>query len=329
MATIGETALTLSDWQKRTGADGAPQTIIEMLSQTNEVLDDMLVKPSNEPASHLTTVRSGLPEPTWRRLNYGVQPSKSATAQVRDTMGMCEDYLEVDMALADLNGNTADFRLSESRPKIEGMNQAISEALFYSNSVIEQQKFMGLSPRYNSLSAENGVNIIDAGGSGSKLTSIWLIVWGDNTCHGIFPKNQIAGIQYQDLGQQTLLDDKGGKYEGYRSHLKWNIGLTLRDWRYVVRIANIDIDTLTKTGSTGADLIDLLTDAVEQPPNLTIGRPVLYMHKKIRTYLRKQIRNKSNVNLTQENVAGKKVLFFDEVPIKRCDGLLLTEERVV
>ena len=50
--------------------------------------------------------------------------------QVTDSIGMLETYAEVDKSLADLNGNTDEFRLSEDRAFIEAMNQAMAQTLF-------------------------------------------------------------------------------------------------------------------------------------------------------------------------------------------------------
>ncbi len=186
--------------------------------------------------------------------------------QVTDSIGMLETYAEVDKSLADLNGNTAEFRLSEDRAFIEAMNQAMAQTLFYGDSSVNPQQFMGLSSRYSSLSAGNAQNIIDAGGTGTDNTSIWLVVWGENTVHGIFPKGQKAGIQMEDKGQVTLEDANGGKYEGYRTHYKWDNGLTLRDWRYVVRIANIDVSNLDAP-STAANIAKLMIRALHRIPN--------------------------------------------------------------
>ncbi|MGU4976976.1 hypothetical protein MAX27_24900, partial [Escherichia coli] len=149
--------------------------------------------------------------------------------------------------------------------------------LFYGDSSVNPQQFMGLSSRYSSLSAGNAQNIIDAGGTGTDNTSIWLVVWGENTVHGIFPKGQKAGIQMEDKGQVTLEDAKGGKYEGYRTHYKWDNGLTLRDWRYVVRIANIDVSNLDAP-STAANIAKLMIRALHRIPNRGMGRPVFYMN---------------------------------------------------
>ncbi|MFU2048910.1 major capsid protein [Bordetella hinzii] len=331
MPTLSTTNPTLADVAARMTPDGKidPQ-IVEMLNETNEILDDMTVIEANGFTEHKTTVRSGLPTGTWRKLNYGVQPEKSRTVQVKDSMGMLETYAEVDKALADLNGNSASWRLSEDRAFIEGMNQTQATTLFYGDSSIDAEKFMGLTPRFNSLSAENGQNIIDAGGTGSDNASIWLTVWGPNTLHTIYPKGSQAGLQSRDLGEDTLIDAAGGRYQGYRTHYKWDIGLTLRDWRYVVRIANIDVSELTKNASAGADLIDLMTQAVELIPNVGMGRPAFYMPRKIRSFLRRQITNKVAAStLTMEEIAGKKVVAFDGIPCRRTDALLLTEARVV
>ena len=331
MATLASTNPTLADLAARMGADGKiDPNIVEMLNETNEILDDMTFIEANGFTEHKTTIRSGLPAGTWRKLNYGVQPEKSRTVSVKDSLGMLETYAEVDKALADLNGNSAAWRLSEDRAFIEGLNQTMATTLFYGDSSLDPEKFMGLAPRYNLLSAENGQNIIDAGGTGSDNASIWLIVWGPNTCHGIYPKGSPAGLQSRDLGEDTLTDAAGGRYQGYRTHYKWDNGLTLRDWRYVVRIANVDVSDLTKNAASGGDLIDLLTQAVELIPNIGMGRPVFYMNRKLRSFLRRQITNKVAAStLTMEDVGGKKVVSFDGVPVRRSDALLGTEARVI
>jgi len=329
MATLGTNVATLADFAKRLDPNGKVDVIVEMLSETNEVLDDMLFVEGNLPTGHKTTIRSGLPSATWRKLNYGVQPSKSETVQVTDTCGMLEAYAEVDKMLADLNGNTAAFRLSEDQAFLESMNQSMASGLFYNDTDVDPEKFMGLGPRFDDLSAENGANIISAGGSGSDNHSIWLVAWGANTVHGIFPKGSKAGFQHQDLGEVTLEDANNGKYQGYRTHYKWDIGLCVRDWRYVVRIANIDSSDLTKDASAGADLIDLMVQAVEMLPSQSLGRPVFYCNRTIRSFLRRQITNKDNVRLSLDEVAGKKVVTFDGIPVRRCDGLLNGTEATI
>lgn len=325
MAAIGDSNPTLLDVASRVDANGKVQTIVEMLNETNEIIDDATFIECNDGTGHKTTLRSGLPQSTWRKLNYGVQPSKSRTVQVKDACGMLEAYAEVDKTLADLNGNTADFRLSEDRAFLESMNQSFADTLIYGDTSLDPEKFMGLAPRYSDPSAENGGNIINGGGSGSDNTSIYLVVWSPLTAHCIYPKGSKAGVTHEDLGQKTLEDGQGGKYEGYRTHYKMDAGFTLRDWRYGVRIANIDVSALTKDASAGADLIDLMDQAIELIPNIAMGRAAFYCNRTIRSFLRRQIKNHDNVRLSLDDVAGKKVLSYDSIPVRRVDAILNTE----
>ena len=268
MAALSVTNPTLADVAKRLDPDGKIDTIVEILNETNEILEDATMLEGNLPTGHRTTIRTGLPAPTWRKLYGGVQPTKSTTAQVTDNTGMLEAYAEVDKALADLNGNTAAFRLSEDRAHLEGMNQEYVDTLFFGDESTAPEEFTGLAPRYNSTSASNGENVISGGGSGSDNTSIWLIVWGPNTVHGIYPKGSVAGLTMTDKGQVTIedVDGSGGRMEAYRTHYRWDCGLTVRDWRYAVRIANIDKSNLTKDVSgSSADITALMAQAVAMP----------------------------------------------------------------
>ena len=121
----------LVDVTKRLEPDGSVAKIAEVLSQFNPILEDIPLVEGNLPVGHRTTVRAGIHTPTWRILNYGVRPTKSTVVQVDDTIGMLEDYGEVDKELAGLNGNTAEFRMSEDTPHLEGMSNLMASTIFY------------------------------------------------------------------------------------------------------------------------------------------------------------------------------------------------------
>ena len=333
MATLSVRNPTLLDLAKASDPDGKIAVIVEILEEMNEILMDMSWLEGNLPTGHRTTIRSGLPAPTWRKLYGGVQPNKATNVQVTDNTGMLEAYAEIDKALADLNGNTAAFRLSEDRAHIEGMNQEMADTLFFGNEDTEPEAFTGFAPRFNSLTAENGDNIIDAGGTGTDNGSIWLIVWGPNTTHGIIPKGSTAGLQMTDKGQVTLEDasdgSNSGRMEAYRTHYRWDAGLTVRDWRYIVRICNIDKSNRTADASSGPDLPDLMFQATDLIPNLSLGRSVFYMDRTMRGFLRRQIPNATGLStLTMENVGGKMLSSFQGIPVRRVDALSADEARV-
>jgi hypothetical protein len=330
MALLSANNPTLIDVASRLDPNLNIDKIVEMLSATNPILNDMTFMEGNLPTGHKTTVRTGLPSVTWRKLYGGVQPSKSTTAQVTDSCGMLEAYAEVDKALADLNGNAAAFRLSEDKAFIEAMSQEMAQTLFYGNESTEPEAFTGFAPRFNSLTSQNADNIVNASGSGSDNTSIWLVVWGPNTCHGIYPKGSTGGVQMRDLGEVTVenVDGASGRAQMYRSHYRWDCGLTVRDWRYIVRIANIDVSDLTTLANT-KNLITWMIQAAERIPSFGAGRAAFYCNRNIREKLRLGILEKISTNLTFETVAGKRVMMFDEIPVVRTDAILSTEAAVV
>lgn len=332
MATLTNQNPTLMDMAKALDPDGTVAAVVELLNQTNEMLADMTFVEGNLPTGHRHTVRTGLPTPTWRKLYGGVQPTKSTRNQVTDNCGMLEDYAEIDKALADLNGNTNEFRLSESRAHLEGITQSLQETVLYGNVDLNPERFEGLASRYNDLAADNADNIIDAGGTGSDNRSIWLIVWGTETCHGIVPKGSTAGIQVNDKGQVTIenVDGAGGRMEAYRTHFRVDAGLTVRDWRYVVRIANISMSDLNADASgDSANLPNLMAEAVDLIPSLGMGRAAFYTSRDVRTKWRQQMANAvKQSTLTTEDVGGVKSPMFDEIPIRRTDKLAVDEARV-
>ena len=331
MATLSINNPTLLDLAKASDPDGKIAMIVELLSQTNEVLDDMSWMEGNLPTGHRTTVRTGLPGATWRAMYQFVQPSKAETVQVTDNTGMLEAYSEIDKALADLNGNTAAFRLSEDMAQIEAMNQEMARTIFYGNEGTEPASFTGLAPRFNAhTNADNSENVFNQGDS-SNLQSIWLVNWGPNTVHGIIPKGSTAGLNLQDLGEVTVEGfssaDQGGRYQAYRTHYRWDAGLTVRDWRYICRICNID-----KTISTDAQHKELLYNlfrAVNYIPQMGMGRPVWYMSRDMLVTLRQAISERTRESmLTMENVGGVMAYNFMGIPLRRVDALAANETAV-
>ena len=333
MAGLSSYALTLIDWAKRLDPDGKTAAIAELLGQSNEILMDMLWTEGNLPTGHRTTVRTGLPTPAWRLLNPGVQPSKSTTAQIDEACGILEAWSEVDKDLAELNGNTAAFRLSEAQAFIEAMNQEMASTLFYGNAGTAPEEFTGLAARYSAISgAANGQNVITGSGSQSDNSSIWLICWGQQTVHGIFPKGSKAGLQHYDHGEVTVETSAamaGTRLRAYQDQWQWKCGVALRDWRYAVRIANIDISNLVAK-SSAADLIDLMIKAIHRIPSLNMGKCAFYMNRSCMQMLDIQRRDDavSGGGISYSEIDGKMTYTFRGIPMRKVDALLETESAI-
>ncbi len=333
MSTIGNTYLTLADVFKRTDADKQIATIIELLAQDNPILQDMIVKECNDGTTHLTTVRTGIPEATWRMLYQGVQPTKSTTAQVRDTTGFAEAWSEIDEKLYRLTQDKAGLRLSEAQAFLEGLNQAMATSMFYGDQATSPAKFTGLAPRFNKLaSSGSGAQIVDAGGTGSDNTSIWFVVWGENTVHSLFPKGSKAGVTREDKGVQTKTNPDGSVYDVLREKFQWDIGLSVRDYRYVSRIANIDVSDV-QAGTV--KLYDFMRKAYYKLKQRRVmgGRAAIYLNTDMMEALDKLATNGGTtdnfVRLTRKEIEGEEVLTYRGIPLRESDALLNTEARVV
>lgn len=331
MATLGGSVLTLIDWAKRLDPDGKVDRTVEILSQTNEILDDMLFKEGNLPTGEQTTIRTGLPTVVWRLMNQGVTPSKSTTAQITEQTGNLEAWSEVDKELAELNGNVGAFRLDEGTAFLEAMNQEMASTLFY-GAAANPEEFVGFANRYVSTSDTNGQNIILAGGSQSDNSSIWLIGWGARTVHGIFPKGSKAGITHEDMGLvtvETTAGIAGNRMRAYQEVWNWKNGLVVKDWRYAVRIANVDISTLIADpdGST-INIIELMLRAIHRLPSMAGITPVFYANRTVKEMLDIQAMNKSNLHLRVGNEEGDRKLRLRGIPIATVDALTEAEATI-
>jgi hypothetical protein len=333
MAVIGNTMVDLIDLYKRQDKDGSYIPVIEMLSEENAILEDAIAVECNNGSTHKHTVRTGLPAVSWGKLYKGIPNDKSKTAQVEDTTGFVEGLSTVDERIVQLAGDNAGaVRMQEAMSYIEAMQQEVATKMFYGNTADDPEEFMGLAPRFNSKSAANGKQIIDAGGTGSNNTSIWMLAWGDNQCQLLYPKGTKAGISREDMGRQRVLDADGNAYYAYEEKFKWDIGLAVKDWRYVTRIANINV---TDMAAGSVALYDFLRKAYYQMQSRRVpgGKLAIYLNRDVLEALDALATNAgasdSFIRLRPMEIEGKEVMTYRGIPLRETDALLNTEERVV
>lgn len=340
MAVIGNSYLDLIDLYKSTDKAGNIVDVIELLAQHNPVLMDALFVECNSGAQHLTTVRTGLPQVAWGRLYKGTPNSKSSRAQVTDATGFVEGRSLVDARLIDelSQGKGPALRLSEATAYLESIGQEVASKIFYGNDIATPDEFMGLAPRFNDLSAQNGNQIISAGGNNDpKNTSIWFVTWGDTQTSLIYPQGSFMGVKRDDRGKQRVLDESGNAYEAYEEVFRQHVGLSVRDWRYNVRIANIDTEALA---AGTLDLYPFLRQAFYRLHGRRVpgGRTVIYANTDVLEALDAAATNAvtkagggaqdNYVRLTTKEVQGEEVLHYRGFPIREVDALLNTEEKV-
>jgi hypothetical protein len=337
MATLSSGQLTLADFSARTNG-GKVDPIAELLSQRNDILEDIVYVEANQPTSHVVTIRTGLPAVYWRQYNAGVPLAKSTTAQITEPCAMLEARSHIDAKLLKLNGDSAAYRLSEETPFIEAMSQEMTSKIFNGNVGTDLKTFSGLATRYSSTTAGNGANVILAGGVGSDNASMYLVGWSDQTVFCTFPKGSKAGLSQRDLGEESVTDGSGNWYQAARSLYQWDTGLVVKDWRYVVRIANIDVSdwvgvTGTQASTAATNLIKLMIRAIARTPNLSMGRQAFYCNRSILEGLMIQAMEKSSNALSvvqAVNQFGNNItqLTFQGIPVRCVDQLSIAETLV-
>lgn len=351
MAIIGSSVPTVLDIAAAMGPDGTFDTErVNLLVQTNEMLQDMVWQEGNLPDGHKTNIITGLPSVAFRRINEGVPLSKSTGAAITEGAAELAGFFQVDRKLALMSGDVNKYRYSESRMFLEAMNQTMQTYTLYGNAGVMEESFTGFSPRYGTIA---GGQVLDAGGTGTDNTSIWLIGWGLDTVFGIYPKGQVAGLQHEDVTVNraalpgsningammgdVLLDPNGKQYMGYRDHFEWNCGLAVKNRLAVARAANIDVSDLRAGNVSAADIIALMVKLTYLIPSHMrknrgangLYRPAFYVNSTIKAALHLQALNKAANTITISNVGGEEVLNILGIPIREVDQLLTTEARVV
>ncbi len=329
MSLKGNGLPNIIDVMNMSDPNGAPVQIAELLAEENPILSDVPFFEANQAMSHTETVQTGLPNTEVRLFNRGVKTSKGRSEKIEDGIAMFEQRSTIDEEIANLNGNKKAWRMNEDRGHLEAMGQQVAEQIFYGNENSGDDNTSGLASRYNSLDGELGKYVIDAGGTTGNLTSIYIVVWGEHTVNARYPKGQKKQLlEVLDKGLQEITDGEGRRMSMYETQYRSKIGISVKDYRYVVRIANIPVELLDKEGSN-VDLWDLLNSAEHKIKKVIPGKTFAYMPRTVAAYLDKQSLNKPNVRLTQEKVDGVMLDKSRQILFRTCDSIIETEERVI
>ena len=133
-----------------------------------------------------------------------------------------------------------------------------------------------------------------------------------------------AGFTHEYLGKQKVTNDKGEVFFAHTNKYNWSMGLAVKDPRYVVRLANVDLkDPATTT------IFDKLIEGyyqIENPDNVNLQ---IFCNKQFEAFMAKAARNDKNTMLSIDTVEGKPVVNFWGVPFQRCAAILNTESQLV
>jgi hypothetical protein len=320
-------SMTLLDKAKMQDPDGKIARIVNLLAQKNDLLPFLPFMEGNLDTGHQTTVQTALPTVYWSMLNKYIPASKGTTAQIVEQTGMLKAWSQLDADLVRLGGQEGALRLAHGKPFLEAMNQEMQSTFIY-GSAASPEEFIGLAPRYSSLSAGNADNIVSAGGTGSTdNTSIWMLELGDTTFSGITPKGFPTGLEHESFGP-SVSENSSGLLKVLRDRWSWAMGIALMDWRAAGRICNIDVSNLS-SASDAADLPFFLDDMDARMQPLG-GKRVILMNRRVARYLGHQVKTlvSSGGGITYETIAGRKIMHWGPIPILIVDAILNTEDVV-
>lgn len=325
MAIIANQTYNLRDYAAQFGSSGQELAVAEVLSQTNDIIADMVVCEGNSDAGHEFAVRTGIPKGAFRRAYQGLPPEKGTSKVVLARAGTLGAYSVIDKMIAEKGGHVEAVRSGQSKAIIAGMSDTMAKTIIYGGKQ-ELEKFPGLASHYDDLSSDvpSSRNIVNAGSTKTnKNSSIYLVVWDTDKVFSFFPKGSKAGIARVDHGLVNHVDAEGNEYPAYKEYFEWKLGIAVQDWRYAGRVCNIDTSDLSKV-----DIVGLMQDLEEKIQAVNVGRPVFYMNRTLRAALRKQLGNKANVHYSSDKPTAKPVFNLDEIPVHVCDAITDTEAKV-
>jgi len=333
MAEIG-VEYNLLDLHRETLNNGELAKIYDMITQTNEIMRDLIMIEANDGTGHKHSELTGLPTSYYRALNQGYPKSKDSTKIVRDTIAKHGGRFTADRALAKLSGNQAEYMARKEMNFMKSIIETLATVTFYGNSDTDSDQYFGIHTRLSVPSGDRtnaGYNIVDGGGVGADNLSMVGVVHSADTIHGIYPKGSQGGLQI-DRFNDVLVDDdsasgSGKKFVGHERVLEQDMGLAVPSWRGITRACNIDVSLLTPDISTGADLGLLLARMAFRMMGVP-GKKVFYANATAISMLFQQRMKSVGGQVGHKEVDGQQVYDFQGIPIKLCDALVNTEPTV-
>jgi hypothetical protein len=307
----------------RRSSDPDAFTIIETMSMSNSMLYELPAVEANDGAVHTSLVRRSYPGGEHRVYNQGVATKSSQTESVRDIIAMLEAFSDVDAAMAEHSGNPSALYNSEAQAFLMGMGINQADDLVYGSHGSSPAQINGLAVRYAKLSD----HCVPSIGTGSGLTSLYLIAAGRNACHLIYPKgSKSVGVSRRDLGINRVADpdDPGRTYMAHTDHFKAQYGLAVAHPDSVIRVCNI------KPVMTAAERAELLELVLRCQKRLAKGvvNTVLFANSDIIYQIERAGREAQYVVHPEADPWGRPASSINGLRIRQQDAILSAEEEV-
>ncbi|GFO72898.1 hypothetical protein BJAS_P3434 [Bathymodiolus japonicus methanotrophic gill symbiont] len=158
------------------------------------------------------------------------------------------------------------------------------------------------------------------------------ITWGDRQASLLYPANTTAGLTRKDHGEQQMQSANGDTYFAKKETFRWHMGLSIRDWRYVVRIVNIPVAGL-KDGTF--DVYKFLSDAYYRHWGRwkKLGNTYMYCNSEVRQAMDLQAINRgAGDNFIRlrpgKDIQGREIESYRGFGVREVPSILNTETAI-
>ncbi len=318
--------LLLKDIANRTDPSGKIPAVVDLMMQECSMFEDMPYVTGNLEAGHKIIQVVDKPRGTYTGFNQGTDNEKSAHRQITFGTGSLTGRAEVDDKIMRNFTNAPEAFVQQCTETIQGLTQTTQNTLLYGETSEDPNSFDGFNHFYGKPKDPlYGKQLFNGGGTGFDNTSIYFVGWGPQTVFGITPKNSKAGIQLFDRGITEVNDENGKPYFAHVRTFELNLGLCIRDPRFVSVLHNV---SLAKLMANPTELIKQMTYAMGLARTGFGSKMKIYVAREMHAHLQVAAQEKQNVNLTATNVEGQPVISFNGAPIRTLDALTFNNEPI-
>lgn len=314
---------TYNDILSGLSPDNEQMAVAEVLDKKLGLLALLPKMPANGGLTHTFQLRNSRPEISNSVLD-DYNPITKGTRATK-TVGI-KKYTAVQVVPKDsydLADGSDTYLSGEAKAYMSAMAEKAETDFIYSNDERADIGFVGLANIMDTLSDERVVN---GGGTGDDLSSIYFVIPGFESVFSIYPKNSQAGIKvetsdwYREDGTNVFGEE--GKRWVMDKEFSLYSGLCVKDPRGIARLANID--TSSDTGLDDGKIFDVL-DVTLRPGDSM--KAIMVMSPKVKGMLRKLANDKGNAQYQGVDASGK--VFAKEVELFAGINPVIVTEAIV
>ena len=191
----------------------AHKPLVAVLKRENPMLEDLPNVEANSGDEHESSVDE------LRADSYFPKPFKRSYFT-------CKETARTDLDLAAKAPDVRAFLAEENKAHLSRIADEVQKALVYGQLADGFGRFDGLATYYDSVSSTKKAsarNVIDAGGKGASLTSIWVVTPGEYLTRLFHPAGTVEGLEMKDDGEIAYSPP------GFYRTFVYKVGLAVQD----------------------------------------------------------------------------------------------------